>query len=706
VKQKVILIALGLTIAWAVPPRASAQWVQTNGPDGGIVTSLFSAGSNLFAQTERGSALFRSEDSGAEWSAASAVLADAGVICFASLGTTLFAGTNDSGVFLSTDNGITWNPADTGLPPQSGVSALAVVGTTLFAGTDNGTFFSTNNGTSWIAVDSGLEGNTISAFAIIDTNGSSPMLFAGTYGGGVVLLTAGDSIWASVSTGLNNDNINALLACDTDLVAETSSGIVLSTTEGANWISITPNLPANNYLSALGVVGTDIFVGTNGAGVLRSTDEGTSWASAGLTNTPIYTFTTIGTELFAGTYDGVFLSTDNGASWTSEVNGMINTAVTAFAVTGPNLVAGTYDGGVFLSNDDGSNWLPADSNVMSINFEALQAMGSKLFAGTLEGVFLSTDNGRIWQTDNTGLPDSASINSFAEFGTYLLAVTSNGVFRSTDPGVSWIAVDSGLMNADIRVIATAAANGSPPMLVAGGYHGVFLSSDSGISWAEDSFGNDLNIFSIAVLGENTSSPMLFAGTGDGIFLSTDRGISWSASGLDDDFINSTLVVGSNLFAGTLYDGVFLSTNSGNSWVGVNEGLMGSNVTSLVVDSTNVSQPTLFAGINGSGVWRRPLSEMIASYAVESTPSMEGTISAYPNPFIRSATITFSSQESGPAEVTIVNLLGSEVAHLFKGEMAAGEHSFLWDSDGMVPGVYECIVHLNGIVKLVPLVLIR
>ena len=115
-----------------------AQWVQTNGPYGGIIYS-FAVGPS---------------------------------------GTNLFAGTF-GGVFLSTDNGSSWTAVNTGLMDPF-VDALAVSGPNLFAGTGGGVFLSTNNGSSWTAVNNGLTSTFVRAFAVSDTS-----LFAGTSGGGV-----------------------------------------------------------------------------------------------------------------------------------------------------------------------------------------------------------------------------------------------------------------------------------------------------------------------------------------------------------------------------------------------------------------------------------------------------------------------------------------------------------------------------------------
>jgi len=51
--------------------------------------------------------------------------------------------------------------------------------------------------------------------------------------------------------------------------------------------------------------------------------------------------------------------------------------------------------------------------------------------------------------------------------------------------------------------------------------------------------------------------------------------------------------------------MFLSTNNGNSWIAVNSGL-----TNTVITSFLVSGGTIYAGTDGGGVWRRPISEMV------------------------------------------------------------------------------------------------
>jgi flagellar hook assembly protein FlgD len=76
------------------------------------------------------------------------------------------------------------------------------------------------------------------------------------------------------------------------------------------------------------------------------------------------------------------------------------------------------------------------------------------------------------------------------------------------------------------------------------------------------------------------------------------------------------------------------------------------------------------------------------------------LSIYPNPLTQSTKISFTLPESGEADVTIVNLLGSEVARLFSGTLSAGAHSFEWDAGQASAGTYFCALRtINGVQRV-------
>ena len=144
----------------------------------------------------------------------------------------------------------------------------------------------------------------------------------------------------------------------------------------------------NTLVQALAVSGTNLFAGTYGGGVFLSTNNGTSWTEVnnGLTNTLVQALAVSGTNLFAGTYGGgVFLSTNNGTSWTEVNYGLTYTRVQALAVSGTNLFAGTRGGGVFLTTNNGTSWTEVNSGLTHTDVLALAISGNNLFAGTYGG---------------------------------------------------------------------------------------------------------------------------------------------------------------------------------------------------------------------------------------------------------------------------------------------------------------------------------
>jgi hypothetical protein len=129
--------------------------------------------------------------------------------------------------------------------------------------------------------------------------------------------------------------------------------------------------------------------------------------------------------------------------------------------------------------------------------------------------------------------------------------------------------------------------------------GVFLSNNGGTTWTAINTGltdstDNAMVNSIIVVGTH-----LFAGTRGGVFLSTNGGTTWTAmnNGLTNRIVYALALTGANLFAGTYGGGVFLSTNSGTTWTAVNNGLTNAKVYALALSGTK-----LFAGTGDGGVF--------------------------------------------------------------------------------------------------------
>ncbi|MRR08457.1 MAG: T9SS type A sorting domain-containing protein, partial [Deltaproteobacteria bacterium] len=174
------------------------------------------------------------------------------------------------------------------------------------------------------------------------------------------------------------------------------------------------------------------FAGLHGDGVFLSTNNGGSWTAlnSGLTNRSVRSLAVSGTDLYAGTGGGGFLSPHNGTSLTAVNYGFTSADVFALAVSGTNLFAGTYSGGVFLSTNNGTSWTEVDSSLTYPHVASLAVSGTNLFAGTYGGgVFLSTNDGTSWTAVNSGLP-RPYVYALAVSGTSLFAGTvGGGVYR-------------------------------------------------------------------------------------------------------------------------------------------------------------------------------------------------------------------------------------------------------------------------------------
>ena len=231
-------------------------------------------------------------------------------------------------------------------------------------------------------------------------------------------------------------------------------------------------------------------------------------------------FTVSGSNLFAGNYEGVYLSTDNGTNWTTINNGLTNTYVRALAVSGTNIYAGSFS--VFLSTNNGTNWTKVDNGLPYGDLVyCIEISGANIFAGTQgSGVYLTTNNGISWNAINNGLDlVNNRILALAVSGTNIYAATDKGIFLSTNNGTNWTLVENYPSFDSFAV--------SNRYIIAGQYdYGVFLCSpDLPDFWVfAANQGLTSHVYALKVYGT-----YLFAGTEKGgVFLSTNYGSSWNS----------------------------------------------------------------------------------------------------------------------------------------------------------------------------------
>ncbi len=243
------------------------------------------------------------------------------------------------------------------------------------------------------------------------------------------------------------------------------------------------------------------------------------------------------TTLFAGTNgSGIYLSADNGATWTESNTGLGNLVVNALAVSGTNILAGT-SGGLFLSVDNGSSW----SNVKSGEIRSLAVRGTDAFAGSTSGVYMSANSGFNWTSINNG----AMLSSYFVYGlavsdTNVFAGTigGEGVFLTTNNGAGWTAAGAGLNNKAIKQLTMNDTN----IYALTNLSGIYFSRYNGTSWT--GWAKITTLLSASPMSLALSGTTIYTGAlSDGIYSSDDNGASWSA--FNDGWPQSTTA--SNLF---------------------------------------------------------------------------------------------------------------------------------------------------------------
>ena len=429
-------------------------------------------------------------------------------------------------------------------------------------------------------------------------------VFAGTNGSGLFLSTNSGASWSETSLPDNGtDNVvTALAVTDTLLVVGSLDGVYISNDGGRTWKVLAIN--SGNYVRAVEISGGSIFLGCDYSGIVRTTDEGKTWNFISgpyvKNNRPdrVHAFAVSGANLFAGTLTiagadsgGVYLSTDNGATWTARSSGLANTNIYALAATGTNVFAGT-DTGVYRSTNNGASWTQAGLKTLAIN--ALYASGTEVYAGTDSGVFSSTNDGASWSQINSGLTN-LSVASVVAAGTNLLAGTSGGgVFVATDSSINWNTSNTGMAAFQVLSIAVSRNGTGGTNIFAGTQNsGVFLSTDNGSTWTPMNSGlSSPTVNAIAVFGTK-----IFAGGNNGIFESTDGGKSWSH--IRNGIVHSFAVSNTDIFAATGGEGVIRSTDDGTTWEYT---MSGGTFYSIVSSGTGLFAVGTATG-NGGGVYR-------------------------------------------------------------------------------------------------------
>jgi hypothetical protein len=374
----------------------------------------------------------------------------------------------------------------------------------------------------------------------------------------------GPTVYPSNATGqpTGKGRINAIAFHPTDantlFIGAPSGGIWKSTNGGANWTSLSANIP---YLgvSAILIHPSDpniIYIGTGdrdsddapGVGVYKSTDGGSTWApmNSGMGNTTVGMMVMHPSDpntMLAATYDGIFKTTNGGASWTLTLAGDFRDI--KFKPGDPTIIYATRmvtPSEFYRSTDGGSNWTliatPTSGvgsrmviGVSPANAGYVYLVQIKATDRTFKALLRSTDSGQTFSEqsstpnifdyacDGSGTSSQATYDLVIDVdqaNAEIVYVGSINSWKSTDGGVNWSPVThwvgSNFAPGDPTANCAASVHAdhhwyqwsplhSPARLYLGHDGGIAYTADGGAAWMDIS--SDLPIGQVYKIGQST-----------------------------------------------------------------------------------------------------------------------------------------------------------------------------------------------------------
>jgi photosystem II stability/assembly factor-like uncharacterized protein len=552
-------------------------------------------------------------------------------------------------IYMTTNNGTNWTLQGSGVTvADDSLYSVSFRGTgsndTGFISGKNGTLLRTiDGGSNWIRMVSGttetLRGiQTTVGGASVDTTYA-----VGTNGKVLKTISRGYQWSGKVSpqtlrgTHLYSTTAGFAVGDSGSIIRSTNSGVTFT----SNTSGVTSRLNAvfaDNTFNAAWAVG-------DGGVVLKSPSVSTPvWSAATtVTGTPrllavhftSYTNSTTARGYVAGADGKIFMTTDNGGTWTQQGSGVTTDTLyslsfrgagtndTGYAVGKAGTILRTINGGatwVKLFNGSNANLTGVFTNVTGTSIDTTYAVGSggtvlktitrgtswgrRVSPQTLRGVhmysassgFVVGDSGTSVRTSNSGVnwivSDSgitAHLNAVYSDGTRAWAVGRGGVVRhiATVATVPWASA-AGTMPATVNLYGvqfTSYTNASTAVGYAVGYN---TSGGVGVVYKTTNNGTNWNALTLGVSVTDTLRTLFFKGTGG----ATDTGY----------------VTGDN---GT----ILYTTNSGTSWTkhqvattdglsGVHAGAGGSMDTAFAVGTNGTILKTYNAGVLFSGAAAR------------------------------------------------------------------------------------------------------
>jgi len=339
-------------------------------------------------------------------------------------------------------------------------------------------------------------------------------------------------------------------------------------------------------------------------------------------------------NLFAGTWgNGIYKSTDGGQTWTAINTGLRAGFIFDIAIDPNNsahLLTTAYRFGVYETFNSGETWnhtsrMKEGTIVYSLEFD--EKNPKNVYAGVRHptyydtnnephypgGVYRSTDGGTNWELKRAGLPDDYVYDVTVDpsnSSILYVAMHKTGVYRSLNRGESWSTMSGNLPHLDIRSVVV---NPSTLDIYAGMYdgEGVALLKYGSPSWEiiDSSAQKNLSIYGIKL--DPADHKTLYLSTSSGLYACGGDAFPSKSSSCkllahENQYVFDVVLArqtpaGKTLYTGVEYLGLYKSTNSGTSFEPSYTGIKSNVIVSIVNDPEKPA--VLYTSAYGRGVFK-------------------------------------------------------------------------------------------------------
>ena len=301
--------------------------------------------------------VFASTDNGETWNtfcfrpegnAIGFVITDVANGTGSQVGRTMYLALRNKGVFRATDTDKQWTLLNDGLKDRT-ISTLATIGDTVFTGTDRGLYRLDDSG-AWERLLADVLGS-IYALAVSEDN-----LYVGTGPDFFTLLQVGSEPIKVMQMIYDYNSSLSKVFCLTDL--------------GTSWTDITPTDGSRPIRAPSGISLSvaDKTILAQALTQFRSSDGGKTWVDLGAEIDSLRQNVSPSVAVNENTFyktspTGIYRTTDAGESWHLFMDGMIGTGILDLVAVNNRLYAHT-GGEIMQSIDGGESWksVPVDAN--------------------------------------------------------------------------------------------------------------------------------------------------------------------------------------------------------------------------------------------------------------------------------------------------------------------------------------------------------